>query len=211
MRRNTLRYSALRGLKLPQGALAPRIGGVYFLLGCQAMQRFHKWPHQCTDPVSIGMAALVLAAVGFCGQVAATDSSQARSDEISQEAQLRYDCAKFKIPVAQSICGDVRSKYKECVIYNERLGNQYDCSQDKTLLEWQELAQSAEKKYSQASKPNAKIGMTKKQVVEKSSWGEPAHINTTILNGHVKEQWVYGDGDYIYFDNGRVVAIQTSR
>lgn len=43
------------------------------------------------------------------------------------------------------------------------------------------------------------------------SWGKPKHINRTITGVGITEQWVYGAGDYVYIDNGRVRAIQTSR
>lgn len=55
----------------------------------------------------------------------------------------------------------------------------------------------------------ARIGMTKAQVIS-SSWGKPESINTTIVGKITQEQWVYGLGDYLYFSNGRLTAIQTS-
>ena len=56
--------------------------------------------------------------------------------------------------------------------------------------------------------PGARIGMTPKQVIEKTSWGKPHHINTTTTSRSVSEQWVYGDGNYLYFENGKLTAIQ---
>jgi hypothetical protein len=60
-----------------------------------------------------------------------------------------------------------------------------------------------------AKKPNAKIGMTAKQVVEKTNWGEPISVNKTVTARGVLEQWVYGDGYYLYFENGKLRTIQT--
>ena len=51
----------------------------------------------------------------------------------------------------------------------------------------------------------ASLGMTKQQA--KMSWGEPRDINTTIGSFGTHEQWVY-EGGYLYFDNGRLSAIQ---
>ena len=48
--------------------------------------------------------------------------------------------------------------------------------------------------------------MTKQQVT--LSWGEPWDINKTLLRNLSHEQWVYKSGDYVYFDNGIVTAIQ---
>jgi len=55
-----------------------------------------------------------------------------------------------------------------------------------------------------------KVGMTKKQV-ESSSWGKPDSVNSTIFEKKKMEQWVYGGGNYLYFENSRLQAIQTSQ
>ncbi len=60
----------------------------------------------------------------------------------------------------------------------------------------------------QAKKPGARIGMTAKQVRDTTSWGTPESVNTTITAGHKREQWVYDGNQYLYFDNGRLTAIQ---
>ena len=57
-------------------------------------------------------------------------------------------------------------------------------------------------------RPGARIGMTAKQVTEKTNWGEPESINKTVTQYGVEEQWVYGLGTYLYFRNGRLTAIQ---
>jgi hypothetical protein len=62
-----------------------------------------------------------------------------------------------------------------------------------------------------AKKPSARIGMTAKQVRTSTNWGEPASVNRTMVSGHTHEQWVYGDRQYLYFDNGRLTAIQNSQ
>lgn len=40
------------------------------------------------------------------------------------------------------------------------------------------------------------------------SIGNPNKINTTYSNGAKSEQWVYGDGRYLYFNEGKLTAIQ---
>ena len=59
-----------------------------------------------------------------------------------------------------------------------------------------------------ASKPDAAIGMTKSQVRNKTNWGKPNYIKTTTDKYGVREQWVYDDYQYLYFDNGKLVTIQ---
>ncbi|HEY2934305.1 MAG TPA: hypothetical protein VGK99_21390 [Acidobacteriota bacterium] len=55
-------------------------------------------------------------------------------------------------------------------------------------------------------KGSVRIGMSKEHV--KASWGEPSDINTTVTRYSRHEQWVYGIGSYVYFENGVVTAIQ---
>ena len=50
-----------------------------------------------------------------------------------------------------------------------------------------------------------KIGFTKQMCID--AWGEPKHINTTTTKFGQSEQWVYSDS-YLYFDNGKLTAIQ---
>ena len=50
------------------------------------------------------------------------------------------------------------------------------------------------------------IGFTKKMCEE--SWGKPSDINKTSGSWGVHEQWVYGYGSYLYFENGRLTSIQ---
>lgn len=51
------------------------------------------------------------------------------------------------------------------------------------------------------------IGMTAKQV-RASNWGGPESINRSTGSYGTHEQWVYGGGNYIYFENGIVSSIQ---
>lgn len=59
-----------------------------------------------------------------------------------------------------------------------------------------------------AKKPSAAIGMTKSQVKNKTSWGEPRYIKTTTSKYGTHEQWVYDDYQYLYFDDGKLTTIQ---
>lgn len=55
--------------------------------------------------------------------------------------------------------------------------------------------------------PAPSLGMSAKQVVEKTNWGRPNQINRTITRRGTREQWVY-DGQYLYFENGVLTAAQ---
>lgn len=50
------------------------------------------------------------------------------------------------------------------------------------------------------------VGMTKRMCIE--AWGSPEKINTTSSTAGVHEQWVYGAGYYVYFENGVITTIQ---
>ncbi|SDM14341.1 hypothetical protein [Sediminibacillus halophilus] len=53
------------------------------------------------------------------------------------------------------------------------------------------------------------VGMTKEQVL-KSNWGEPSNKNVTKSTLGTSEQWVYGNGNYLYFTDDILTAISTS-
>jgi len=43
----------------------------------------------------------------------------------------------------------------------------------------------------------------------KCGWGEPERVNRTTGQYGVHEQWVYGDGNYLYFKDGILTSMQT--
>ena len=72
------------------------------------------------------------------------------------------------------------------------------------------IAKSMITKYGKANgtliiQGKVKIGFTKKMCEE--SWGKPSDINKASGSWGVHEQWVYGYGSYLYFENGRLTSI----
>jgi hypothetical protein len=53
-----------------------------------------------------------------------------------------------------------------------------------------------------------RIGMAPHEVVA-SSWGKPQRINRTTSASGVREQWVYANGNYLYFEDGLLATIST--
>jgi len=53
---------------------------------------------------------------------------------------------------------------------------------------------------------NVILGMTSEMC--QLSWGEPIEKNRTLVSGLVHEQWVYSWKHYLYFENGKLTAIQ---
>ena len=50
------------------------------------------------------------------------------------------------------------------------------------------------------------IGMTEPMLLD--SWGQPEDINTTVTRYGSRKQYVYGLGQYVYVENGKVEAWQ---
>jgi len=56
------------------------------------------------------------------------------------------------------------------------------------------------------------VGMTEEETKDSDykrfDWGRPRRVNTTSTAAGKTEQWVYGDGRYLYFTNGILTAVQ---
>lgn len=52
------------------------------------------------------------------------------------------------------------------------------------------------------------IGMSQEDVLA-SNWGKPQSVNRTVTNSGVREQWVYGLRNYLYFRDGVLETVQT--
>jgi hypothetical protein len=84
---------------------------------------------------------------------------------------------------------------------------------ERDLSAWQAkaartLARDRAAREALARKPGVRLGMTPAEVINASSWGRPLEIHRTITAGRTSEQWVYGLRSYLYFDSGRLTAIQ---
>ncbi len=53
---------------------------------------------------------------------------------------------------------------------------------------------------------NVFVGMSIEQA--RMSWGKPKKVNKTVNQNIVHEQWVYDNGNYLYFENGVLTTIQ---
>lgn len=71
-----------------------------------------------------------------------------------------------------------------------------------------DLARHARDKQRQlAKKPDAKIGMSKNQVLNNSKWGQPKNIITTVDASGKSEKWLYSKQEYLYFKNGKLISM----
>lgn len=66
---------------------------------------------------------------------------------------------------------------------------------------------STAKKQTTVKKRGVSIGMSMQDVLD-SNWGRPNKVHRTITGRGTREQWVYGNGHYLYFEDGTLVTIQ---
>jgi hypothetical protein len=50
------------------------------------------------------------------------------------------------------------------------------------------------------SLPGVRVGMSKNDVLTKTNWWQPESINVSTSQYGTREQWVYGGGNYLYFE-----------
>lgn len=138
--------------------------------------------------------------------IAVLVATQARSFN-NPPAEEVINCSIMKTQYGRANCEDVKNKYRDCVAYNARLDNNFDCSKQINQAD-AELNDRIGIKLEQQARPAPKIGMSAKEVRTKTFWADPDHINRTTTRNAIDEQWVYRSHGYLYFRNGKVIAIQ---
>jgi hypothetical protein len=83
--------------------------------------------------------------------------------------------------------------------------NKHKAKIDEVIAAENKRAEIIEKKTKRSE--GVRLGMSKGDVLA-SSWGKPSTINKTTTTNAVHEQWVYGGGNYLYFENGILTSIQ---
>lgn len=76
-----------------------------------------------------------------------------------------------------------------------------------TMIIRKEEARVRDEKIEAARGMNPTLGMTYDEV-KASLWGEPIDINRTVTVYGSYEQWVYGNGQYLYFEDGILTSFQ---
>jgi hypothetical protein len=52
-----------------------------------------------------------------------------------------------------------------------------------------------------------RVGMSEQDTL-KTCWGKPRFRRRVGVEGLMRDEWVYGEGRYLYFDNGKLMAIR---
>lgn len=148
--------------------------------------------------IAATLAALVPSAI-------ASESNEEQRADVDRYVSTRMNCAVMKTKVGRKDCKAAVDDYRDC------RRRAFDLKQDHTCftqaIEYDRVA----KEDGAASLPSPKIGMSAQFVAERTNWGSPQAINRTESATGVTEQWVYGSGNYLYFKNGRLRAIQDRR
>jgi len=76
-------------------------------------------------------------------------------------------------------------------------------------LQVHQVHQVKQKELTRLKSEGASIGMSQEEVLQ-SMWGRPEKINRSVYRSGTREDWAYGIGNHLYFDDGRLSAIQTS-
>jgi hypothetical protein len=136
----------------------------------------------------------------LCQQMIDDVKSTMRTDESVKEQCEGREFESICIPILrdQKLSKEFISKITEAMKIGEI----------ETKKEKAESAKLEREQKRLASLPGVKIGMTANDVRNKSNWGSPNKINRTITAFGTHEQWVYGGGNYLYFDNGILRTIQ---
>jgi len=121
------------------------------------------------------------------------------ASSFSAYADTTWQCKAYNEYVEQDANGDVG--FKHFTMNNENgVETQYNnafaaAARFKPLCELSNL-------------PSPKLGMTTKQVAEKSNWGKPDQINRYGNASGTREQWVYDGRGYLYFTNNKLTSWQ---
>lgn len=92
--------------------------------------------------------------------------------------------------------------------FNERKAKVFQDSLNQQIAASKKLKEQEIERQRMQRLPGVSIGMSPEQVTNRTKWGKPISVNRTTTRSGVREQWVYGDGNYLYFENSRLVAIQ---
>ncbi|OQS32592.1 hypothetical protein [Chromobacterium haemolyticum] len=92
--------------------------------------------------------------------------------------------------------------------YDKELFEKYSARLDAIKKEGVKAAEQALNEVrAQKRSEGVSIGMNQDDVLL-SSWGAPKSKRRTVTEYGVNEQWVYSGYQYLYFENGRLVAVQ---
>lgn len=146
--------------------------------------------------------------------------NEIRGVALDYRVQLKFSFelieSTLKVTVNDSLQSSMSTEHlqKDMVFYTNDEEYLNVCFSDIEPVEHYKKIVQIKKKQEELAHKNRKgvrIGMTAKQVREKTDWGQPDSINVTITSTGTREQWVYGYGNYLYFRNDILESIQVRK
>lgn len=101
---------------------------------------------------------------------------------------------------------ELEKQRKEEERKKEEEERQKKAEQQRIIFEKESIAKWGQKMGGYIADGKVLLGMNKEMCI--AAWGNPINRNRTMVSGLTSEQWVYGWGTYLYFDNGKLTAIQ---
>lgn len=134
------------------------------------------------------------------------------SPAFATESDESDPCKSYRVAWQADKSNEVMlERWNKCLDSIEAEKEKIEAEREKHNAEWKKsIAADRAEAAARAKRPGVRIGMTADQVINRTRWGRPNTVNKTITTQGVREQWVYGDGMYLYFESGRVTTIQTS-
>lgn len=133
------------------------------------------------------------------------------------QLNFEFEDAVLKVKINEQINATTKIEFFDKSMFVYANDEQYlnicfsDIAPTEHTLKLLQIQKNEEERIKKNRKGGVRIGMTAKHVREKTDWGEPQTINSTITSSGRREQWVYGDGDYLYFRNGILETIQVRK
>lgn len=207
------------GFAYNAGKLASRIGAPkLFLAGCVAVVVVLVVISNSPDGRSPGVAAVPVSTTTEererQQQAEAAEALRVRTEQCTSGIDAVFETVRKDLQLDDPRMADARLSRCDGIA-NGKVFLALKRSTATALKAQNEKRKAEELRVVKAEKARKKsegvrVGMSQAEVLE-SSWGRPEKINTTTTRRGDREQWVYGIGNYLYFENGILTTIQNSR
>jgi hypothetical protein len=147
-------------------------------------------------------SATVILTISACTQTPPSSSADARALAQAEESLAAFERS------ADSGCPKTALRvHKAGILAREAFQSNSAAAIEQSTKAVLALAQVCKIETESCGTKPAHLGMTAEEAIH-TSWCFPDKTNTTETAGHIREQWVYQSRGYLYFDNGRLTAIQ---
>lgn len=168
--------------------------------GTPCLEEYRTWYLSRTDPYAVFDPSTTQWSAAQCEQ------AKLAHDKII-DADLAEDAARLSLEESR----EAARKRALAVAELEWQRKRAEADRRHHQMRAEQLRSEAKRRAERAAlakRPGVRIGMTPDDVRLRSSWGIPQAVHRTTTASGAREQWVYGNGHYLYFDDGVLSAIQ---